>query len=228
MKKPSNLLFSFDVESIGLQGQGFAVGGVLVNKSTRVVEDRFCYAVNSELAAGPLEGRRWITANCPPIPVTHHKLSDMYAAFIEKLDEAMALGADILTDCGWPVEANFLTACLGLSPGPYPLLDLSSILLAKGFNPIGTYGRLPEELPNHHPTCDAQQTARLYLDHMHPTGRVEFLDEVVSMEHVELLERMGIAWDQNSCLSGLGLSTVQLQSIMAGLGYEVAGLSLKG
>lgn len=74
---------------------------------------------------------------------------------------------ELWTDCGWPVEANFLSACVADDPtsrnwgGPYPLFDVANVLKAVGENPLGTFGRLPAELPAHNPCNDARQSARV-------------------------------------------------------------------
>ena len=69
-------------------------------------------------------------------------------------------------DCCWPVEANFLAQCIAdnkqrTGDGPYPLLDVSSFLVATGSDPLKQYPRLPNELPAHNPLADARQSARL-------------------------------------------------------------------
>ena len=71
-----------------------------------------------------------------------------------------------MADCAWPVEANFLSACVKLNhkerewQGPYPLHDLASVLLALGADALAVTERLPDELPAHHPLMDARQSAR--------------------------------------------------------------------
>ncbi len=69
-------------------------------------------------------------------------------------------------ECGWPVEARFLAACIDEDPdrasdGPYPLLEISTMMQAAGMDPMATYKRKPEELPAHDPRGDARLSARL-------------------------------------------------------------------
>ncbi len=78
-------------------------------------------------------------------------------------------GAVLAADCAWPVEARFLMACVEDSllerewQGPYPLIDIGSVLLAKELDPVATFSRLPDEVPIHNPLKDAIQSARILL-----------------------------------------------------------------
>jgi hypothetical protein len=48
--------------------------------------------------------------------------------------------------------------------GPYPLVDVASVRLAAGLDPLGAYDRTAGELPVHNPLADARQSARLLLE----------------------------------------------------------------
>jgi hypothetical protein len=83
--------------------------------------------------------------------------------------DAKRSGALLVTDCGWPVETNFLNQCINDDnerawDGPYPLIDLSSILLAAGQDPIGEFPRYATEIPAHNPLSDARQSARVLIE----------------------------------------------------------------
>jgi len=160
-------IFSFDVESIGLHGEGFAVGYVLIDDG---VEQYAGYvAVDPAIARGPVESRQWVAENVPHIVPSHDSLVQMRNAFWDHLQAAKAEGAIILSDCGWPVEANFLSACVADQPetrtwqGPYPLVDVSALVVATGGDPTATRERFPSELPAHHPVSDARQSARIWM-----------------------------------------------------------------
>ena len=74
----------------------------------------------------------------------------------------------MVADCPWPVEAKFLNACVreyGMA-GPYPLIDVGSVVLARGGDPTGPFDRLPNELPKHDPLADARQSARVFIEHL--------------------------------------------------------------
>lgn len=78
-------------------------------------------------------------------------------------------GAYLAAECAWPVEAKFLMDCvrddfhLREWEGPYPLIDISSVLLARGIDPLGKQPRLESEEPAHNALNDARQSARLLL-----------------------------------------------------------------
>ena len=82
----------------------------------------------------------------------------------------------LVADCPWPVEARFLLACVEDAwptrnwEGPYPLIDVASVRLAAGLDPLGQGDRLPGELPAHDPLADARQSARLYLEALACSG----------------------------------------------------------
>lgn len=159
-------VFSFDVESIGLHGEGFAVGVVITEDG---VETRaFHFAADPSIAKGAESSREWVAKNVPPIEITHETLTGVRGAFWSEMLEARNTGAIILSDCGWPVEANFLSACVADDPGnrnwegPYPLVDVSAVVLASGVDPVAVTERLPNELPFHNPICDARQSARMW------------------------------------------------------------------
>lgn len=162
-------LVVFDVESVGLYGEGFAAGAVVVDTETGDVMEEFYSACPPSAANGTETDREWIAANV--IPVLKHytvdttrQVRDEFWAFWRRWS---GQGAKLASDCGWPVEANFLTACVADGPkdrdwqGPYPLLDLAPMLWLKGHDPTSTFDRLATELPAHHPLNDARQSARI-------------------------------------------------------------------
>jgi len=83
----------------------------------------------------------------------------------------------MVTDCPFPVETRFLhkvmeeTIYCGrpdrlMERSPYPIIDVASVLLAHGKDPMATYERKPNEQPAHNPLCDARQSVRLMLEAM--------------------------------------------------------------
>mgnify|MGYP003529634433 CR=1 len=75
-------------------------------------------------------------------------------------------------ECGWPVEASFLSACIRDDAfrnwdGPYPMREIASIMLAAGMDPMATYEREESEKPAHEPLADARQSARLLATAQH-------------------------------------------------------------
>lgn len=158
----------FDVESIGLHGEGFAFGWVLVVGDSQTMEGRF--ACPTVAAHGSYAAADWVRENIAPIPANCKTPRQVRDAFWETWELCKALGALLVADCAWPVEARFLAACVDDDPGPrewggpYPLHDLASIVLAKGGDPMATRERLERELPIHDPLADARQSARLLIE----------------------------------------------------------------
>jgi hypothetical protein len=170
------LYMVFDVESIGLHGEGFAVGWVVVRDSTgeRVAEGLF--ACPPEKAAGSAQGREWIAGNVPAIEVTHDDPFDVRRAFWAEWLKWKTLGAVLAADVPWPVEGRFLNACVDDNPrhfspnqremeGPYPLIDIHSFRVLAPMTKESEFGpkRIEGELPEHNPLCDARQSARMLL-----------------------------------------------------------------
>lgn len=159
-------LLIIDVESIGLYGEAFAVAGALFENNT--LSDEFVLSCPPRLAEGDFIDREWVAMNVPPLNVTHANPRRVREAFWARWEPLLEDGGyQIAAECSWPVEANFLAACVRddltarLWKGPYPLLDISSILLAAGMDPMTNYDRLENEQPKHHPMADVRQSARL-------------------------------------------------------------------
>lgn len=162
-----DLFMVFDVESVGLHGEAFAVGYVICGPNVDAMAGAH-YACPPEAAMGGEEGRIWIAQNCPPITPTHTTPREVRDAFWADWLFWKERGAVLVADCQWPVEARFLIACIDDAPnergwsGPYPLHELASFMVAAGMDPMATYDRLPDE-PQHDPLGDAKQSARLLL-----------------------------------------------------------------
>lgn len=160
------LFFVFDVESVGLHGDGFAVaGGVYCDNGSALREFQFsCPTLECE---GTQADREWVFANCPQLAITHRTPKAMRQGFRKQWILAKNEGALMAADCPWPVEAKFLEACIEDDKiarnweGPYPLIDIGSVLLGGGMDPLGKYSRTASELPEHDPLADARQSARL-------------------------------------------------------------------
>ena len=174
------LFMVFDVESVGLHGEGFAVGWVVVDRRGSELSCGLA-ACNPADADGDDEGRPWVEEHGPadifppadeygPMWV-REQFWDAWRAWSSRGDVVL------VADCAWPVEARFLARCVDDSrearfwEGPYPLHDLASIRLAAGLDPLGTCERLPDELPAHDPLADARQSARLLIEALDLAGK---------------------------------------------------------
>jgi hypothetical protein len=156
--------FVFDVESIGLHGEGFAVaGGVYIDGAAQW---EFCFCCPTDRAQGLSSDRDWVSKNIPVMEITHRDVFGLRMAFWDAWEKARTRGSEMAAECMWPVEARFLEDCVTddaqrLSTAPYPCHEISSVMLAAGMNPMATYDRTPSELPKHNPLSDARQSARL-------------------------------------------------------------------
>ncbi len=165
------IFFVFDVESVGLHGEGFAVGFVVVDREGNKL-DQGLFACPLFAASGQPDNFEWCKKNIPAFDTTHNAPWLVRAAFWRKWQEWKEKEAVMVSDCGWPVEARFLAACVDDNPlanqwtGPYPLYDLSSVLLTLGINPVETMDRISDEFPQHNPLADAKQSARILIENL--------------------------------------------------------------
>ncbi len=165
--------FVFDVESVGLHGDGFAVGYVIIAAVDGAeVSSGLAWSNPDNVRQGDVHDREWVKNHVPTLPHERRVLSarELREWFWGAWQSAADEGAWLVADCPWPVEARFLHDCIGDDPGPrqwkgpYPLIDVASVRMAKGLNPLGSEERFSNELPMHNPLADARQSARLLLE----------------------------------------------------------------
>lgn len=169
----------FDVESIGLHGEAFAVGYVVVNDEGERLEQCLLHCP-VDYAVGNGVNRRWIDENVPELNDAQGACDDpavVRMAFWQAWLKWKARGATLWADCAWPVEARFLARCVDDDiaerewQGPYPLHEIATLAFACGRDPLATLDRLPDELPAHNPLTDARQSARLLVEYMQQARR---------------------------------------------------------
>lgn len=165
-----DLYMVFDVESVGLHGEGFAVGWCVLNHAGEEAASGLLW-VDPLSAQGTAEGQAWVAEHCGPFDRSPClSTAEVRARFWEAWRIWQDVGCVLVADCAWPVEARFLAACVDDQPterewqGPYPLHDVATARLAAGFDPLATVDRLPHELPEHNPLADARQSARLWVE----------------------------------------------------------------
>jgi len=157
----------FDVESIGLHGESFAVAGMLLDDEGPGWT--FIYACNPNNANGSDDDREWIKKNIPKLNYNCADPKEVRSMFWDLWLDTKHRYPDVIlaAECAWPVEARFLIDCVKDDPkkrnweGPYPLHDITSVMLAAGMDPMANYNRLKDEEPAHHPLADVRQSARL-------------------------------------------------------------------
>lgn len=164
-------IVSFDVESNGLHGRGFAIGAVVTDDKGLVAELAIRCPIIGEI-------NPWVAENVIPvisdIAVTHPSYEDMLEEFYNFLI-AHRSGDDvkILTFVPWPVESNLLSDIYSRPgrtyEGPFPLIDLATVLDTKGYEAtsddayLKRYGlSVPFEGSGHHPLYDAYAAEIIY------------------------------------------------------------------
>lgn len=168
-------IFSFDAETNGLWGQAFALSAAVYEDGTMIA------AFTGYLGADGVTDS-WVKDNVLPklegLDQTHESYDEMlgdFARFYMKHKK----DADIIAHMGVPVEAKVLfdmhqKGLIGDWDGPFPFLDVASVLKAKGFDPtsvdkynkeFGLMENVPEAdgLATHHPLYDSVAAARAYM-----------------------------------------------------------------
>lgn len=161
-----------DVESVGLHGEGFAVGWVVVDPALTPNELESGLAwVRRGNARGSDAGRDWAERNVRiEGEPTHATLYDLRRFFWDRVwSPWRERKATVWADHGWPVESRFLAACADDCldvrewSGPYPLHEIATVRVAAGLS-ASAEERRANEVPVHNPTCDARQSARLLVE----------------------------------------------------------------
>lgn len=166
----------FDVESIGLHGEAFAVAAVIVDDSGHE-RDSFRFSCPRTRASGTADAHAWVAVHIPEMEANCGCPVEVRREFWGRWEAWSRAGAVMVADCGWPVEARFLAACIDDDPGnrdflgPYPLHDVATARMMAGFDPLATVDRLSSELPVHDPMADARQSARLWIEALRAPGR---------------------------------------------------------
>lgn len=166
-------IFSFDVESIGLYGDVFAVGIVILSDDNTEVESLFLRA-DDKLAAGLGTNRQWVKENVIPTlePINCSSLRDLRDSFWNYYISCKTRYPNIVfvADCGSPCESGFLKMCVlddlenRQWSAPFPLHEVGTALYLCGKDPTASYDRKPNELPIHNPVNDARMSGRVWLE----------------------------------------------------------------
>lgn len=170
-------LFVFDCESVGLHGDTFAAGGVVIDRQSRIEMESFLVACPARFVSGTADSFNWIRDNVPEDvrePTGEHwpacsTAAKMRSDFWQRWEYWHTLGAQMAADVAWPVEARFLADCIAddrrrIATAPYPLLEISTVLQMAGMNPKEVFERRENEQPAHNPVKDARQSARLLME----------------------------------------------------------------
>lgn len=134
-----NLVF-IDVESDGLYGSFLTVALVATDIKGNEIE-RAYYGIKKE---NMKITEPWVQENVVPILGDYENCENETELLQKAWDfwSKYRENAYAVCDVGFPVEARFLAACVGLDSkentfkAPFPLVDISSLLLAKGIDPL--------------------------------------------------------------------------------------------
>ncbi|WP_033338891.1 hypothetical protein [Catenuloplanes japonicus] len=161
-------LISIDAETNGLAGRAFAVAMTLSDPSGEL--DTFV----RRCGIGEAVTNAWVADNVLPvitdIPVNcPGGYPQMLAQIGMQIEKWGGREIPLAAHVAWPVEARLLLDVYSherVWEGPYPLYDVSSVLLAKGEPPLSVddyltrHGLpLPDGSP-HHPLYDARAAER--------------------------------------------------------------------
>ena len=174
MKKNNSVrrVFSWDVETNGLWGQGFSIAAVVFEDGKEV---------SSFIGRCPIEEdvNGWVAENVLPqmvgIPETFGSYEEMLRAFSEYYLKEKE-DSDVVVHMGVPVESRVLIdmhrlGFIGDWDGPFPLIDIAGNLQQAGFDPtsVDTYNKdhgikVPTcEGGTHNPLYDSRAAALCYL-----------------------------------------------------------------
>ncbi|MFI5240151.1 MAG: hypothetical protein ACHQUB_00360 [Candidatus Saccharimonadia bacterium] len=176
------IFLSIDVESNGLQGDAFAVGAVLLRADNTKLDDF--------LGRSPITGKLdpWVKKNVLPpmknVPEDYKSAKDMRNGFWSWFRIAKERADYVLVDNGYPVEARFLITCQQDDledrywDHPFPLLDVSSLLIQIGVKPLAirtefVAERLDKQMGDRHePRTDAWVSALAAIKALELSGRL--------------------------------------------------------
>lgn len=158
-----------DAEANGLYGGFLTVGMLAVDEAGAEIE-RAYYGIARENMKVTDE---WTRENVLPVLGEYEacedetELLEKVWAFWMRYEQVSYAAADVI----YPVEARLFAACVEQSPAerikkaPYPLIDISSLLLAKGFKPLADRKELimgSEEKRQHNAMDDAEISALVW------------------------------------------------------------------
>lgn len=165
-------VFSFDAETDGLWGKGFAIGALVYDEEGTEIA-RFVGRLPDSVVTD-----EWVKVNVLPqlasVPVTHQDYESLLADFAD-FYLANKQDSDIVVHMGYIVEAGMLRdmhqmGAIGDWDGPFPLYDVSGNLQQAGEDPtsvdkyVRKYGLSVGEFEGgtHNPLYDSAVAAAAY------------------------------------------------------------------
>lgn len=142
-------LMIVDAESNGLYGEILSVAAIVLDDQYLEID---CYYAERDLSRIETIDP-WVTENVVPLFNQEHvyqseaELLEHFWGFWMKYQGQVTAMADV----SYPVEANLFRKCIEKNLperrflGPFPFLDLSTFLLAKGYDPLVDRQRLIDQ-----------------------------------------------------------------------------------
>ncbi len=176
------VIFSIDAETIGLYGDHFAVGWSIRSLEDGKELESGYESCPFKSAKGSDDDRKWVEQNvCIHLPkeATVRNPYGLYQRVwsIWKRVKEQYPKLCCVVDCGYPVEARLFEKCVQIDESarkfnaPYPLHEVATALLMANMKSDET-PRKEDELPEHHPTCDARNAGRLFFEAYHKINTV--------------------------------------------------------
>ncbi len=175
-------ILCFDLESNGLHGEVFAVGAVLIDAKSNVI-DQF---TGRTKIVGQVDD--WVEKNVLPaiedILITHGSYIDLRESFWRWYLQTEPKSDYVLVSNGYPVEYRFLLKCQEENleerywQHPFPILDLTSLLIQASVD-ASDKNRLQNEIIKsgnylrHNPLHDAKISALLAFESFKLSGRIK-------------------------------------------------------
>ena len=166
------LAMVFDVESLGLHGEGYALGWTIVEEghesnygyfatSPESVEP--CITAGKESIEASIE---WLNRNVHLPRLTTGSPREIRDQFWSTWLNVKRRGGKLWSDVNWPVEANFLSDCVRDDhderewDGPYPLMDIGSLRRLMNITPATVVFNSYHTGGAHNPLYDARESAK--------------------------------------------------------------------
>ncbi len=164
--KDKKLIFSFDIESDGLYGEGFAVGAAIIDVDTGNLCDEFSgvvdgYKVHDSFVRDNIMKHLKDMKKYPSVEALRREFWDFYIKYRGE-DRIQNPEVIFLVDNGMPVEARFLRDCVMDDHrnrqflSPFPAVDLATVLQLYGYeNHMNRRAFCEYKGSKHHPLDDA-------------------------------------------------------------------------
>ena len=180
------LLF-IDAETDGLYGEFISVGVCVTDAKGKILEE---YYIGRDLEQMEITSD-WVKENVVPRLGEYKE----FATQEDLLNEVWDIwqtnkDATVVGDVIFPVECRLFEETVKLNPeertfaAPYPLVDVASMLLAKGIDPNISRSELlgTKESEQHNALTDVRWTSRIYQEHILENKKEIAMDKTVESE----------------------------------------------